>query len=115
MDERLERALAFGNYRITIENRRKAIVRRFENMLTVYHHNGMFVANQETIAFVDTLIRQNHKDAILLDSKNNPIEIDDLVAFRDVLFDAYFAATNEYLTEVRKLKKARDVKKAMDW
>jgi len=51
----------------------------------------------------------------LIDIKSNPIEIDDLGKFQDKLMNAYFAATNEYSSEMKKLKKARDVKKAMDW
>jgi hypothetical protein len=115
MDERLEKALAFGKYRMTVENRRRALQRRFESMTVVHHNNGMFQADQETIAFVDALLRAKHKDAVLIDIKQNPVEIDDLKEFRDTLMNAYFAATNEYSSEMKKLKKARDVKKAMDW
>jgi hypothetical protein len=115
MDERLEKALAFSNYRATIENRRKSVRRRFETMMVVHKNNGMFQADQDTIAFVDALIREGHNDAVLIDAKSNPVDIDDLKAFRTELFNTYFAATNEYATEMRKLAKARDVKKAMDW
>lgn len=115
MDERLEKALAFGKYRMTIENRRKALKRRFESMLVVHHNNGMFLADQDTISFVSTLIDSGHNDAVLIDVKTNPIEIEDLGAFREDLINAYFTATNEYSSEMKKLKKARDVKKAMDW
>jgi|SRR6056297_1780088 len=115
MDERLEKALAFGKYRYTIENRRKALQRRFDSMLTVHHKNGMFIANQETIAFVDALINQGMKDSILIDIKKVPVEVDDLKAFQQELVNAYFMATNEYSSEMKKLAKARDVKKAMDW
>lgn len=115
MDERLEKALAFAKYRTTIENRRKALLRRFESMLVVHKDNGMFRADQETIAFVTSLIDIGHNDATLIDSKMNPVEIDDLEKFREELVNAYFAATNEFSAEIKKLAKARDVKKAMDW
>lgn len=115
MDERLEKALAFGKYRMTVENRRRALLRRFESMTVVHHNNGMFQADQQTIAFVDALLNAEHTDAILIDIKQNPVEITDLKEFRDMLTNAYFTATNEYSSEMKKLKKARDVKKAMDW
>lgn len=115
MDERLENALAFSQYRATIENRRVALERRFDSMTTIHHNNGMFSADKNTIAFVAALIDGGHKDAVLLDDKNNPIDIDDLKLFQTTLMDAYFAATNEYSSEMKKLKKARDVKKAMNW
>ncbi|SRR6056297_1025297 len=115
MDERLEKALAFSKYRATIENRRKALLRRFETMQVVHQDNGMFLADQATISFVEALISQGHKDAVLIDQKSRPIQINDLSAFRDKLFNTYFEATNEYQTEYQKLAKARDVKKAMEW
>ena len=115
MDERLEKALAFSKYRVTVENRRKALRRRFETMLVVHKNNGMFRADQDTISFVEALVSNGHKDAVMIDTKLNPIDVDDLEAFRDELLNAYFAATNEYSAEMKKLAKARDVKKAMDW
>jgi hypothetical protein len=115
MDERLERALAFANYRATVENRHKSIRRRFETMQLHYKNNGMFKANQETISFVDTLIRLGHKTAVILDEKLNPILIDDLPGFLSELTDTYFVATNELLVEMQKIAKARDVKKVLDW
>jgi hypothetical protein len=115
MDERLEKALAFSKYRMTIENRRKALNRRFKAMSMVHANNGLFSADQATIAFVSTLIGLEHDNAILIDTKGNPIEIDDLGSFKEELLNAYFEATNELQSEMKKLAKARDVKKAMDW
>lgn len=115
MDERLEKALAFSKYRTTIENRRKALKRRFETMLVVHINNGMFRADETTINFVTTLINEKHKDAILMDTKVNPIEIDNLAEFKESLLNTYFVAINEYSAEMKKLSKARNVKKAMDW
>lgn len=115
MDERLERALSFSKYRITIENRRKALRRRFETMIVVHKNNGMFTADSETLAFVDALINSGHNDAVLIDLKANPIDVNDLKEFKEELITKYFEATNEYSTEMKKLAKARDVKKAMDW
>lgn len=115
MDQRLEKALAFSNYRITIENRRKALKRRFESMIVVHYGGGMFKADQPTINFVSTLLQRGHKDSILIDEKGNPVEITDLVELLDTLFDAYFKATNEYSSETKTLAKARDIKKAMNW
>jgi len=115
MDERLEKALAFGKYRASIENRRKAIQRRFETMLIVHHNNGMFHADMQTISFITTLVDEGHEHAIVIDTKMNPIDIDDLKGFRNILLNAYFAATNEFSDEIKKLAKARDVRKAMEW
>ena len=115
MDERLEKALAFSNYRTTIENRRKAIKRRFNTMMTVHFNNGMFKSDKETIGFVQALIESGHETATLLDERQNPIDITNMAEFKESLINTYFSAMNEYSTEMRKLATARNVKKAMDW
>ena len=115
MDERLEKALDFSNYRISIENRRKAIKRRFDTMQTVYYNNGSFIANDTTISFISILLSDGQENTILLDQKDNPIKIDNLKEFKDLLLNTYYEAVNEYSSEMEKLKKARDIKKAMNW
>ena len=115
MDERLEKALAFSNYRITIENRRKAIKRRYAAMSVLHYNNGTFMSDASTISFVDALINAGNDNALILDENERAINIEDLKDFRARLLDTYFAAINEYATETSKLAKVRDVKKAMDW
>ena len=115
MDDRLEKALAFSKYRTTIENRRKSIKRRFESMLIVHYANGMFKADATTMSFIALLLAKGNTYSIILDVKENPIEVDDLTELFNILNSAYHAATNEYHTETKKLAKARDVKKAMNW
>ena len=114
MDERLEKALAFSNYRVTIDNRKKAIKRRYETMSVVYYKDGVFVADPHTISFVTALSIDN-ESAVILDEKDRPIDVDDLLAFKQQLLETYHTAINEYSSEMKKLAKARDVKKAMDW
>jgi hypothetical protein len=115
MDERLERALAFANYRTTIENRKKALARRFEVMSAIHYADGLFYADSATISFVAALINDGHTDAIIMDSKSKPITISDMDDFKTKLFETYYAAANEFSTETKKLAKARSVKSAMDW
>jgi len=115
MDERLERALEFAKYRTTIENQRANLKRRFKAMCTVHHSNGVFTADQTTIAFVAALISNNTKNAVVVDKKDNPIEVKDLKEFQALLIDTYMQATNEYASEHQKLAKARNIKKAMNW
>lgn len=115
MDERLERALAFANYRSTIENRKKALARRFEVMSVLHYADGLFHADQATISFVASLINDGHTDAIIIDSKSKPVTIEDMNDFKTKLFETYYAAVNEFSTETKKLAKARNVKSSMDW
>lgn len=115
MDDRLERALEFSNYRLTIENQRASIKRRFETMLIVHYANGAFCADAKTIGLVNALKQNKNNTAVILDMQDIPIEIENLEEFQNILIEAYHRATNEYLAEYRKLARARNIKKAMNW
>ena len=115
MDERLEKALEFANYRITLSNKKRDIKTRMEFLQSVHYRKGAFLANPQTISFVDTLIRANKKSAIIVDKNDNPIEVEDLTEFLELLISAYTEATNEYKVQMDKVTKSRNIKKIMDW
>lgn len=115
MDERLEKALDFSNYALTINNQKRNIRNRVAQLQIVHHLGGVFIANHETIAFVKTLIDLKHKSSVIIDSKNNPITVKKLSELLEKLVDAYTSATTEFDIENEKLKKARNIKKIMDW
>lgn len=115
MDERLEKALEFSNYALTINNQKRNIRNRVEQLQVVHHLGGVFKANHETIAFIKTLIDLDKKESVVIDSKNNPITVRSLTELFDKLTDAYTSATTEFDIENEKLKKARNIKKVMDW
>jgi hypothetical protein len=115
MDERLAKALEFSNYRSTIENQKRNLRSRVESLQTVTYNNGTFKANSETISFVNTLINLGNTDIIVVDERNNPIEIEDANEFLTTLTEAYNGSMNEFLAESKKLAKARSIKKIMDW
>jgi hypothetical protein len=115
MDERLEKALEFSNYALTINNQKRNIRNRVEQLQVVHHLGGVFKANHETIAFIKTLIDLDKKESVVIDSKNNPITVRSLTELFDKLTNAYTSATTEFDIENEKLKKARNIKKVMDW
>ena len=115
MDERLENALEFANYRITLGNQKRTIRQRMTVLTTVQYKTGVFQANPTTIAFVKALVDANKTSAIVLDTKDNPIDIEDLKEFLENLLGAYTEATNEYKVQLDKVKKARNIKSLMDW
>jgi hypothetical protein len=115
MDERLERALEFGNYRTTLSNQKKNIIARMQTLQLVHHEGGSFKANPVTISFVQALIQQGKAKGVILDTKENPIEIPNLDEFMELLISAYSEGVNEYKVQMDKLKKARNIKKLMDW
>ena len=55
------------------------------------------------------------KSAIVIDSRQNPITVKSLKELMDKLVDAYTSATPEFDIENERLKKARNIKKIMDW
>tara|TARA_B100001094_G_C18183546_1_gene802339 strand:- start:351 stop:698 length:348 start_codon:yes stop_codon:yes gene_type:complete len=115
MDERLEKALEFANYRITLSNQKRTIRQRMHVLQTVNYNKGVFNANPVVISFVKTLIDSGKQDAVILDSKESPIWIENLKEFLDSLLSAYTESTNEYKTQMDKIIKARNIKSIMDW
>lgn len=115
MDERLQKALEFSNYSQTIANQKQQVKNRVNQLCTVHYERGMFTADPTTISFVKTLIDLGKKQAIILDTKENPIEIKNLEEFLDSLVSAYTSGMTELDVEYNKLKKVRNLKKLMDW
>ena len=115
MDERLEKALEFGNYRTTLSNQKKNIIARMQTLQLVHYQGGSFIANPTTISFVQALIHSGKKRSVIIDNKENPIEISDLNDFLELLIGAYSEGVNEYKVQMDKLKKSRNIKKIMDW
>ena len=57
MDERLEKALEFANYRTTLGNQKRQIRSRMNVIQTVHYEKGTFMADSHTIGFVNALIQ----------------------------------------------------------
>tara|TARA_B100000035_G_C21036812_1_gene571500 strand:+ start:1361 stop:1708 length:348 start_codon:yes stop_codon:yes gene_type:complete len=115
MDERLQKALEFSNYTATINNQKRNIKNRFEQLQLVHFGGGVFIANHETISFIKTMIEMDHTTGVLIDSKENPINVKSFRELLERLMDAYFSATTEYEAEYAKIRKARNIKSLMDW
>lgn len=115
MDERLEKALDFANYRITLGNQQRTLKQRIRVLQTVHYSKGVFFADSQTISFVKTLIDCDKKQSVIIDSKENPIIIEDLQDFLDTLLSAYNESMNEYKVQSDKIKKSRNIKSLMDW
>ena len=114
MDDRLEKALEFANYRITLGNQKRTLEQRTQVLQTVHYAKGVFVANMTTIAFVKAFVDLDKDNAIILDTKKNPILIEDLKDFLEQLLNAYSEATNVYKVQADKIKRARNIKSLMD-
>ena len=115
MDERLQKALDFSNYRIALFNRKENLKINMNNMLSCAINGGIFKADRELISFITLLINAEKTRVVLIDINGNPIEIIDLPAFLDELLNRYFEATNLYHSEYSKLKNARTVKNVYEF
>lgn len=116
MDDRLEKALDFSQYRQTIEQNRKALKLRVDTLKTLPFNGGTFKVSMDLISFVSTAIEtQKLSDIIIEDERGNPVEIDDIPEFLTTLWSTYHSAMNEYMIGTKKLNKARNIKSIMDW
>jgi len=112
MDERLEKALEFSNYMVTLNNQRRALKEKFLNDCVFYQTGGSFTVTKELINFCKFLIDAgNDEDIILVDDNDLPIEISDVKDFSSKIVNVYFSATNSYFSEYQKLKTNRTIEK----
>ena len=115
MDQQLQKALDFANYRQTFSIQRRTLKEKIDAKLTYGVNGGIFKIDRSLITFVQMLIDQGRVQRVpLLDSNENPILIEDLVSFRDEILDRYFASTLEYYEQYQILKKSRSVEKLLD-
>lgn len=111
MDQRLNDALEFSNYRLTLANHKKNLRLRAEALQVVSHSGGMFRASPDIITWLDFVIGTGAEQYVLVDQNDQPVLINDLAALRDRLFDAYTKSMNLLHVEYEKIKRARTVQK----
>lgn len=112
MDERLEKALDFSNYMVTLNNQRRALKEKFLSDCVFYQNGGSFFITKELINFCKTLIDSGHdEDIILVDDNDLPIEISNIKEFFSNILSIYFSAANGYHSEYQKIKNNRSIEK----
>lgn len=114
MDERLQKALDFSNYMITLNNQKRLLQEKYQNDIIYYYNGGQFTISQQLISFCQSLISMNQTETILIDDNNLPIEIENLKLFSINLYSKYFEASNAYLSEYTKLKHNRSVERIIE-
>lgn len=112
-DDRLTKALAHANYKTTIVQQRENLKLRYTNALLHAQNGGIFTVNPNLLAMVDLLVRTKQTEAVLIDDKAIPIKIVDLATFLDDILSVYAEASNDYLVAWEKLRKARNVQRAV--
>ena len=114
MDERLEKALEFSNYMITLTNLRTLLHEKFLEKCVHYVNGGKFSITKELINFCYMMVSTDQESIILIDDNNSPIEIEELENFLEDITSIYFTNTNEYLVAFNLIKKNRSVKGLLD-
>lgn len=115
MDSRLEKALSFSNYNKTLNLKRTTLKEKSDAKLTLAYNGGIFKSERSLIVFVQMLIDQGRADNIvLLDINDNPILVENLDDFKNLLLDRYFEVTLEYYQEYQKIKRSRSVETLVD-
>jgi hypothetical protein len=115
LDERLEKALDAAKYRITLYNQKQNNKLKFKQALTFSKNGGTFVIDQLIISFISILVQREQNSAIIIDSNDNPIDIDNLSEFLDEILNRYSEATNDYLISSKKIQQARKIAPMMEW
>jgi len=110
MDERLEKALEFSNYTVTLNNQIRLLSEKFAENNIYYYGGGQFTATEQRMTFCDMLVNRGLESVTLIDDNGTPIDITDISQFLQEIMDLYFSSTNEFRTEYDKLRKNRSVK-----
>ena len=114
VDERLAAALDASNYRLTLNIQRENSKLKLKNHLVYSQNGGIFKITQDFISFIFAL-SQSKKSAVVLDSNENPVKIDDLDGFYENILDIYQEGMNDYLIEFEKFKKLRTTARVVTW
>lgn len=115
MDERLEKALKFSNYMVTLNNQRQILKEKFFEDCLYFIDGCQFTITRELVAFVGFLLEKNQTEAVLIDDNDIPAQVNDLQEFYSDITDQYFRASNNYYQEYYKLRSSRTVEKLVEY
>lgn len=108
IDTRLEDVINKANFRITLNNQLENARLKADRGLTYSVNGGTFKITPELISFVNTLRSMGQDDVILVDSNSNPIEVNNLEQFQEDIVGKYYETMNEFMTEVKEIRKSRN-------
>ncbi len=110
MDERLEHAYNFSNYRLTLDSKIKVLKLKLKEQLTISVNGGVFEINLELLNYLTSLVAEGKDtNVILLDQKENPILFKEIKEFQETTRGKYHAALNDYYMGMTELRKQRSV------
>lgn len=114
MDERLQKALDFSNYMVTLNNQKRVLQETAQQDLIYYTDGCKFTVTRELICFCSTLVNYNRDTVVLIDDNDIPIRVSNIEEFLENILDVYFEATNKFYTDYQTLKTNRKVEKLIE-
>ena len=115
MDERLEKALDFSNYMLTLNNQKRLLSETYQESLIYFYNGSQFTITRELITFVSAMVSADQDEIVITDDNNIPCLVEDLENFYNEIINIYTSASNNYHTEYLKLKTSRSVEKLVDY
>jgi hypothetical protein len=86
MENQLQKALDFSNYRQSFAIQRKVLKEKIDAKLTYGINGGIFKIDRSLITFVQMLIELGRTSGVpLLDANDNPILIEDLNSLKNII------------------------------
>ena len=115
MDERLEKALEFGNFTKTLNDQRRLLNEKYKEDLIFFHQGAQFTVTQTLLSFVSMLLQTGNTVSIIVDDNNIPVRIDDLKKFNEDILDLYTSASNNYFNKYQQIKSSRSIEKLISY
>jgi hypothetical protein len=114
MDERLEKAIEFSNYMVTLNNQKRLLKEKFYEDLIFFYNGCQFTVTRELINFCNTMIASEQEDIIIVDDNDIPSQVLDIQEFYDGIIDTYFSASNTYFAEYESLKTTIELRRLIE-
>ena len=115
MDERLEKALDFSNYMLTLTNQTRLLAEKYQEELIYFYNGSQFTITRELITFVSAMISAEQDEVVITDDNSIPCLVEEISKFYEEIINKYMAASNEYHTAYLNLKSSRRVEKLVDY
>ena len=115
MDERLEKALDFSNYMLTLNNQKRLLAEKYQESLIHFYSGSQFTLTRELITFVSAMISAEQDEIVITDDNNIPCMVENLEDFYGEIVSKYTNASNSYYTAYADLKKNRTVEKLVNY
>lgn len=115
MDIRLQEALDFSNYRLTLSTQLNNLKIKLKSDLLFTYQNAIFSADLSQINYCKTLLDGTVKEFPFEDVNGAPVLIDNLNEFYTEMNKVYQRAMIAYHKEYAAVAKSRNIKKIVEY